>query len=467
MSVAPPSAPPRPATPRAATPRAATPRPATLPGLTARSMSSVRGIAARHATSATTPATGRERIKLIAVLGLLVALQPFTFDLYLPALPALGQSLHTSDSAVQLTLTGTLLGAALGQLLVGALSDRYGRRRPLLGGIAVHVVASIGCALAGDVAVLGGMRVLQGLGAAAAAVTAMAVVRDLYSGSAAAAMLSRLILVVGVSPVLAPSVGAALLRTTDWRGIFVALAVLGLVLALLSGFVLRETLPPARRHGAATGGGALAAYRTLGRDGAYVGLAGIAALSMGITFAYVSGSTFVLQDQYGLSQQQFGLVFAANAIALIGAPQLNVVLLRWVEPRTVLQAALGAGTVLSALLALVGWTGWGGLPALLVVLFLTLGCGGLTGPNTAALALSRHGESAGTAASVLGTAQSLTGAVMAPLVGVLGNDARAMTGLIAALIVSNLLIYVLAVRPRLAAEGDPTVPLDHGALAAH
>lgn len=441
MSVAPPSVAPRPLPPA---------------GLAARSMSSVRGLAARHATSATTPTTRTERTKLIAVLGLLVALQPFTFDLYLPALPALGRSLHTSDSAVQLTLTGTLVGAAIGQLLVGALSDRYGRRRPLLGGIAVHVVASLACATAGDVAVLGGMRVLQGLGAAAAAVTAMAVVRDLYSGSAAAAMISRLILVVGVSPVLAPSVGAALLRATDWRGIFITLAAIGLVLALLSGTMLRETLPPARRHGAAGGGGALAAYRNLGRDGAYVGLVAIAALSMGVVFAYVSGSTFVLQDEYGLSQQQFGMVFAVNAVALIGAPQLNVVLLRWVEPRRVLHVALAAGTVLSALLGLVGWTGWGGLPVLLVVLFLTLASGGLTGPNTAALALSRHGESAGTAASVLGTVQSLAGAVMAPLVGVLGNDARAMTGLIAVLIVSNLLIFVFTVRPRLA--GEEAVP---------
>jgi len=430
----------------------------------ARPVSSVRRVALRHATTATTPATRLDRTKLILVLGLLVALQPFTFDLYLPALPALGRSLHTSDSAVQLTLTGTLVGAAIGQLLVGALSDRFGRRRPLLGGIAVHIVASLACATAGDVAVLGGMRVLQGLGAAAAAVTAMAVVRDLYSGSAAAAMISRLILVVGVSPILAPSVGAGLLRTTDWRGIFFTLAGIGLVLALLSGGLLRETLPPARRH-ASGSGRAVAAYRTLARDRAYLGLVAIAALSMGVIFAYVSGSTFVLQDEYGLSQQQFGIVFAINAVASIGAPQLNVVLLRWVDPHRVLQAALGTGAALTLVLAVIGATGWGGLPALLVALFFTLGCCGLTGPNAAALALTRHGESAGTAASVLGTVQSLSGAVMAPLVGVFGNDARAMTGLIAVLIITALAVLLVVARPVLLREG-PAAGLDGELLVA-
>jgi DHA1 family bicyclomycin/chloramphenicol resistance-like MFS transporter len=426
--------------------------------------SSVKAMAARHATSATTPTTRSERLKLIAVLGLLVTLQPFTFDLYLPALPALGHSLHTSDSAVQLTLTGTLAGAAVGQLLIGALSDRLGRRRPLLAGLAVHVAASIGCALAGNVAVLGGMRVLQGFGAAAAAVTAMAIVRDLYSGSAAAATISRLILVVGVSPVLAPSVGAVLLRTTDWRGIFVTLAAIGLVFSLLSGSMLRETLPLARRHGRGSGGTA-AAYRALVGDRAYLGLVAIGSLSMGVVFAYVSGSTFVLQDQYGLSQQQFGAIFALNAVALIGAPQLNVVLLRWLEPARILRMSLSVGAALGVLLFVIGATGWGGLPALLVVLFLALASGGVTGPNTGALALSRHGESAGTAASVLGTVQSLSGAVMAPLVGLLGNDARAMTGLIGVLILSAMLIHLVVVRPRLAAEGPATGPLDSALLA--
>ncbi|RZS86830.1 DHA1 family bicyclomycin/chloramphenicol resistance-like MFS transporter [Motilibacter rhizosphaerae] len=415
------------------------------------SVSSVRALSARWGTSATAPATPRARLKLIGVLGLLVALQPFTFDLYLPALPALTRSLSTTDAQVQLTLTGTLLGAGAGQLVVGALSDRFGRRRPLLAGIAVHIVASVLCALAPTVEVLGVLRVLQGFGAASAAVTAMAVVRDLYTGSAAAAMISRLILVVGVSPVLAPSVGAALLRTTDWRGIFVTLALLGSALGLLSGLVLRETLPVGRRH---SGGmrDTAGAYRILARDRAFLGLTTIAAASMGVVFAYVSGSTFVLQDQYGLSEQQFGLVFAVNAIALIGTPQLNVVLLRRWSPEQLLGASLAYAVVLAVALLAVTATGFGGLPVLLVVLFLTLVSCGLVGPNTGAMALSRHGESAGTAASVLGTLQSLSGAVMAPLVGLLGNDALAMGAVISGLLGTAAAVHLLVVRPQQALE---------------
>jgi MFS transporter, DHA1 family, multidrug resistance protein len=388
----------------------------------------------------------RRHVTLVVVLGLLTALGPFTIDLYLPALPAITRELRTSESAVQLTLTGTLIGLGIGQLIVGPLSDALGRRRPLLAGIGVHILASVLCAVAPGVLLLGTLRVLEGFGAAAAAVIAMAVVRDRFTGHTAAAVLSRLILVVGVSPVLAPSVGGLLLRWTDWRGVFLALAVIGAAIGLLAGLTLPETLPPERRRTGGVGT-TLADYRRLLHDRVYVGLVLVTGLSMATLFAYVAGSSFVLQEQFGLTQQQFGIAFAGNAVALIGAPQLNVVLLRRFSPYRILRAALMAGALLAVVLLAVTLTGVGGLPGIMAALFLVLFAVGFRGPNATALALSRHGEAAGTAASLLGAVQFGVGGLAAPLVGLLGNDAVAMATVITVAAVAALGVLLLLVRP--------------------
>jgi MFS transporter, DHA1 family, multidrug resistance protein len=369
--------------------------------------------------------TGAARIKIILVLGALIALGPLTIDMYLPALPALGSDLGASESAVQLTLTGTLIGLGLGQLVIGPLADAYGRRRPLIAGTIVHIGASVLCLVAPNVAVLGVLRTLQGVGAAATMVVAMAVVRDLFSGKAAATILSRLMLVMGTAPILAPSIGAAVLLTGSWRGVFAVLAVLGAALLLVAIFLLKETLPPERRRTSEIRP-VLRTYRMLVTDRQFVVLALVAALGMSALFSYVSGSSFVLQDTFGLSQQQFGLVFAVGAVALIGASQVNVVLLNRWTPRQIVFGSLAAGLVFGAVLILVAETGFGGLVGFLVPLLLLLAAVGFVLPNAPALALSRHGEAAGTAAALLGAAQFGLGALIAPVVGVLGNDGPAM-----------------------------------------
>ncbi|HET6529001.1 MAG TPA: multidrug effflux MFS transporter [Actinoplanes sp.] len=388
----------------------------------------------------------RRHVTLVVVLGLLTALGPITIDLYLPALPAITDELRTTEPAVQLTLTGMLIGLSAGQLVVGPLSDVLGRRRPLLAGIGVHIVASLLCTVATGVVMLGTLRVLQGVGAAAAAVIALAVVRDRFTGHTAAAVLSRLILVVGVSPVLAPTVGAELLRFTDWRGLFLALAIIGAAIALVAGLALPETLPPERRR---TGGlrTTAADYRGLLRDRAFVGLVLVTGLSMAALFAYVAGSSFVLQEQFGLTAQQFGLVFAINAVALIGVPQLNVVLLRRFSPTRILHAALLAGALFAVVLLIFTLTGTGGLLGVLIPLFLILCAVGFRGPNATALALTRHGEAAGTAASLLGAAQFGIGGLAAPLVGLLGNNAVAMAAVIAGASIAALVVLQILVRP--------------------
>lgn len=385
----------------------------------------VRGpsTSARAAQPAVAP-TGFERVRVILVLGALIALGPLTIDMYLPALPAIGDDLGTTSSAVQLTLTGTLLGLGLGQLAIGPFSDAVGRRIPLITGTALHVAASLLCLVAPNVAVLGLLRVVQGVGAAAAMVVALAVVRDLFTGRAAATTLSRLMLVMGAAPILAPTLGAAILLTGSWRGVFAALAILGTALMFVAVFALKETLPPERRRTGAFGP-VLRTYRSLLVDRQFVVLVLVAALGMSALFSYVSGSSFVLQDQYGLSQQQFGLVFGIGAVAIIGASQFNVTLLNRYSPERIVFYALAAALVSGLVLTFFALTGVGGLVGFVVPLFFLLGAVGLVLPNAPALALSRHGEAAGTAAALLGATQFGLGALIAPLVGILGNDGPA------------------------------------------
>ncbi|WP_344611879.1 multidrug effflux MFS transporter [Dactylosporangium salmoneum] len=389
---------------------------------------------------------------MVLLLGFLTALGPLTIDMYLPSLPTITDDLHASAAAVQLTLTGTLAGLAVGQLIVGPLSDALGRRLPLLAGIGVHVLASVLCVFAPNLAVLGTLRVLQGLGAAAASVVAMAVVRDLWTGLAAARILSRLMLVVGVAPILAPTIGGLVLRLTQWRGVFVVLAAAGLAILAATALALPETLSPARRRA----GGVAGTARDYGRlfaDRVYVGLILVAGLSMAALIAYVSGSSFVFQDGFGLSQQQFAFVFAGGAVGLIAATQLNVRLLRRWTPQRILLGALVTGTAAGAVFVLLAATRTGGLPGVLIPLWTVLAMVGLAMPNAPAIALSRHGEAAGTAAALLGAVQFGAGAVAAPLVGMLGVDALAMAIVVFGGMAAAALTLWLVVRPhRLPAE---------------
>lgn len=398
------------------------------------------------AADSVVPPTGAARLRLVVILGALIALGPLTIDMYLPGLPEITADLLTTSAAVQLTLTGTLLGLAVGQLVIGPLADAFGRKWPLLVGAAVHVVASVLCALAPNIAVLGTLRVLQGAGAAAGMVVALAIVRDLYTGRAAAILLSRLILVMGAAPIIAPTLGGVLLGFTSWRGVFVALALYGLVLLPVAARLLPETLPKSRRRPARIGS-TLRTYGGLLTDRVFVGLVLTAGLVMSAMFAYIAGSSFVFQEQFGFDEQSFGLLFGVGAIFVIGASQVNAYLLRWFEPRQLLLAAVLAGTAAGVALLTAAVTGFGGLAGVLVPLWVALFTVGIALPNAPALALSRHGEAAGTAASVLGAIQFGTGALVSPLVGVAGNDAAAMGAVVAAAMALALLVLAVLVRP--------------------
>nr|WP_236728471.1 MULTISPECIES: multidrug effflux MFS transporter [Mycobacteriaceae] len=379
---------------------------------------------------------------MIVVLGLLVALGPLTIDMYLPALPRIADELSVTSSVAQLTLTGTLAGLALGQLIIGPLSDSLGRRKPLMAGIVLHMLASLLCLFAPNIAVLGVARGLQGVGAAAGMVVAIAVVGDLYKDNVAATVMSRLMLVLGVAPVLAPSLGAAVLLNASWHWVFAALVVLAGAILVMAVLALPETLPVAHRRPLKVGGIART-YVELLRDTRFVILVLVAALGMSGLFAYIAGASFVLQGRYGIGQTAFALVFGAGAIALIGSTQFNVVLLRRFSPQRIMVWALAAASLFGVVFVALAAAHVGGLAAFVVPVWAILAAMGLVIPNAPAVALTRHPDAAGTAAALLGAVQFGLGAAVAPLVGVLGNDELAMASVMATGVVVALAALLL------------------------
>ena len=363
---------------------------------------------------------GRKYVQLVLVLGALSAIGPLTIDMYLPALPQLTEQMQASAPQAQMTITALLAGLGLGQLVVGPLSDAVGRRRPLLTGLAAHAFTSLLCVLAPSIAALTVARTLQGVAGAAVAVVAMAMVRDLFSGLRAAQLLSRLVLVIGVAPILAPSVGSALLEVTSWRGIFVVLAVVAVLLFVLALVALPETLPPGRRLSARPSQ-SLRSYATLFHDKIYLAMVAVASLMFATIFAYVAGSPFVLQNVYQLTPQQFGLAFGLNGVGLILMTQVNPLLVKRHGPVKVLTGAVAVAFLASLVLLVVTVTSFGGLIGFLIPLWFVISSAGLSFPNAPAIALNRHGEAAGTAAALLGSSQFLIGGLTAPLVGALDN----------------------------------------------
>jgi DHA1 family bicyclomycin/chloramphenicol resistance-like MFS transporter len=367
------------------------------------------------------PTPPSRALRLLVVLGALSAFGPLSLDMYLPALPALARDFGVPDAGVQLTLTSCLIGLAVGQLVAGPLSDRWGRRVPLLIGLAGYVAASVLCSFAPNVTVLTGLRVVQGLAGAAGIVISRAIVRDFYEGVAAARFFSLLMLVNGLAPILAPVLGGQLLRFTSWRGIFLVLALTGAALLAATVVVVGETLPPGRRRR----GGLGQTFRSFGallRDPGFVRPALAGGFAFAAMFVYISASSFVLQKTYGLDPQQFSIVFATNALGIALLGQWNARLLRRRSPSALLRAGLalcaaGGGALLLSVL-----TGLG-VAAVLVSLFALVASIGLIMPNSTALSMSGHPEAAGTASALLGLLQYALGGVSAPLAGLGGNGA--------------------------------------------
>jgi DHA1 family bicyclomycin/chloramphenicol resistance-like MFS transporter len=371
----------------------------------------------------------RPPARTVVVLGLLSTFGPLSLDLYLPALPQLADDLGASASLAQLSITACLVGLAVGQLVAGPLSDRLGRRRPLIVGLVAFLLASVACALAPSAAVLVLLRLFQGLAGAAGIVISRAIARDLYSGRALMIFFSRLLLVAGLAPVIAPVLGGQLTRIMTWRGIFGVLAGFGAVLLLAGLFGLKETLPPERR---VVGGfrRTLQGYNTLLHDRFFVGCALSSGLAGASMFAYIAGSTFVLQRIYGMSPQGFSLVFGCISLGLVAAAQGGARLaLVWPLPRVLgfgLTINLFGATAL--LITVITGLPLGALIGALVIMVCAVG---LIFPTANALAMADYPDLAGTASSLQGLSQFVFGAVAAPLVGIAGEQTALPLGIVA------------------------------------
>ncbi|QEO13729.1 multidrug effflux MFS transporter [Agromyces intestinalis] len=361
----------------------------------------------------------RRRLVYVLVLGALTALGPFTVDLYLPAFPVLQDEFGVGPAAVQITLTGTMVGFGFGQLIVGPWSDKVGRRLPLLLATGLHIAASIAAALAPDIVWLSVFRLLQGFGAAAGGVVAMAMVRDLFGGKPLVKMLSRLALVNGLAPVLAPVIGSQLLAVMDWRGVFWVLACYGLFVVLAVGFSIRETLPAERRH-VAGHSTVRQRYGVLFRDRVYLGAAIAGGMTFTGLFGYLSTSSFLFQEVYAFTPQQYGLLFGVNSVGIIIGVQTSSRLMRgrvgpqWILAVTTIVHLAMALTIMALDTAGVGF--WGTA----VPLFVYITACGFSFPAVQILALANHGAEAGTAASLLGALNFGLAGLISPFIGMLG-----------------------------------------------
>jgi DHA1 family bicyclomycin/chloramphenicol resistance-like MFS transporter len=366
----------------------------------------------------------------ILILGALCAFAPLSIDMYLPALPDLERHFLAPATSVQLTLSAFLAGLAIGQAFYGPLSDRLGRKRPLFFGLTLYVLASLGCAFAPDVHSLVALRFLQALGGCAGSVIAQATVRDRVGGQDAARIFSLLLLVMGVAPILAPLLGGYVLLWLGWRAIFLVLAGFGIACLLAVAFALDESRPPEKRI---TGGigVALATYGGLVGNPRFLGLMLNSGFAMAGMFVYITASPHLFIEVHGVPPQAYGWLFGLNAIGMIGASQLNRALLGRFAAAYLLRAGIAVNFLASLALLAIALAAWGGLPALLVPLFITIASLGFVMPNAMAIALSRDPANAGSAAALMGTSPFLGGALAGAVVAALhGGAAVSMAAVI-------------------------------------
>ncbi|MGY2313312.1 multidrug effflux MFS transporter [Pseudomonas sp. SDO5522_S412] len=365
----------------------------------------------------------RSIAQLALLLGLITAVGPFAIDSYLPALPTLGASLHASPAAVQMSLTVFFMIIGVCQLFYGPISDVFGRKPPIYAGLAIFIVASIGCALAPSIEVLIGFRALQAFGACAGMVIPRAIVRDLYTGHEAARLMALLMLVVSISPILAPLAGSVIIAVWSWREVFWVLGVAAVLCLIMTAVQLPETHPAERRLGK-TLGNAFGSYGALLRDPVFTGLSVVGGFGLATFFVFIGSAPFVYIEYYGLTPTQFSLCFALNAASFFALSQLTArlsarfglaPLIRW--------SVAGVATVMT-LLALT--TLWGNsLPLMMALLFIGFGFLGLLLPAAGVLSLEDHGAVAGSASALLGAIQMITAAVAMSLAGLFADHTPA------------------------------------------
>ncbi|MBT2624987.1 multidrug effflux MFS transporter [Bacillus sp. ISL-32] len=360
------------------------------------------------------------KLGMVLLLGTLASFGPLSLDMYLPALPQVANDLHTTASLAQLSLTFCLLGLALGQIVVGPLSDMKGRRKPLIVSMVFYALSSILCAYSPSVTFLIIMRFIQGFTGAAGIVIARASARDMYSGKELTAFFSMLMLVNGAAPILAPITGGFVLQFSEWPTVFIILAIIGFFIFIAVTATLPESLPIEKRT---TGGlkETLQTFRLLLGDRSFMGFAFSQAFILTGMFAYISGSPFVLQNIFGVSAQMFSFLFAVNGAGIIAATQITGRLAAKRDERTLftfglILSIIGSIALLAALALNLG------IIAVCIALFVIVSCVGIVTTTGFALAMQKQEKGAGSAAALLGLLPFIGGALAAPLVGIAGEE---------------------------------------------
>ncbi|WP_372800111.1 multidrug effflux MFS transporter [Paracoccus seriniphilus] len=354
--------------------------------------------------------------RMALVLGLLSAVGPFAIDMYLPAMPQVAQDLGTTEAGAALTLTSYFIAFGIAQMFYGPMADSIGRKRPLILGVVVFIVATILAAMAPTIGWLIVARAVQGLGAATLMVVPRAVIRDMATGPAAARMMALIMIVISISPMLAPLTGSLVMAWGDWRDIFMVLAVAAIISLCLIFFALPETLAPGNRRKVQFSAMTSGARRLLS-DRRFVGLTMIGGFGMASFFVFLSSASFVYTRQYGLSPTGFSIAFAINAVGFFTASQFAARLAEKFGMERVISLAITGFAGMTLLLTMIVWLGVDDLPVVIAGLFLANACLGLVIPTAMVMSLDPHPDIAGLASSLGGTIQMLTGGAMIALTG--------------------------------------------------
>lgn len=371
------------------------------------------------------------RFLLVFILGLLSAIGPFSIDMYLPGFPAIAQDLNTTVATVSLSLSSFFIGISVGQLIYGPLLDRFGRKTPLYVGLCLYVLASAGCALAASVHQLIALRFLQALGSCAGMVASRAMVRDLFPVNETAKVFSQLMLVIGVSPVIAPTTGGYLTSAFGWHSIFIALTILVASILVLVHFYLPESRKPDKNL-SLTPAFIFKNYFVVLKEPQFIAYAFTGALASAGLYAYIAGSPFVCMQLFHASEQLYGWIFAIIASGLITCSQINSFLLRKKRSEEIIKVALLFQSISGLFLVIASAMGWLNLFGTVAVIFVFLCCQGFIFPNSSALSLAPFTKNAGSASAMLGTIQMSIGALSSALVSFLSNNtAIPMTGIMA------------------------------------
>lgn len=373
---------------------------------------------------------GIKNIYLILILGLLTAIGPFSIDMYLPAFPDIAKGLNTSVAKVMLSLSSFFIGISVGQLVYGPLLERYGRKKPLYIGLVIYLLASVGCAMASTVDALIMFRFLQALGGCAGMVAARAMVRDLFEVKENAKIFSMLMLVVAVSPIIAPTLGGYITALLGWRYVFAMLIIVALIIIIGIYFLLPESKKPDPKFSLKP---SLIIHNYAGiiRHPQFYTYALTGAISSAGLYAYISGSPHVFMELFHVSEQQYGWIFALIAMGLIGASQINTVLLKNYSSEQIIKWAVSFQSIVGIILASVTYVGWGDLFLTIFLIFIFLCCQGFIFPNSSALSLAPFGHTAGSASALLGAIQMFIGAGVSAIVSFLQSYTSPMTGAMA------------------------------------